>query len=484
MNINQPNYDLLIIGIGTAGMPCAIAAAEKGAKVLAIEKDKVGGTLHLTAGHMSGGGFRRQVADFKIQDSPQTHYDDVMRVSFDTAESHIVKLATQEAPKMIDWLDEQGFDFVEDTPRFVYGHVPYETPRTVWGKQAGLSIFNILNPHYQKYEQNGNITTLTGHKLIDLIVEETPQNKDNKNIIGVVVEEVNSGKICQFYAKNTVITTGGYASNPSLFARFHPWMSRLISTASPNSQGEGITIAEQYGARIWGKEKHLSSLGGLELKQGTGRADYWTAWAILFTSKYRMPKEIYVNDNGDRFLNEEILSPDDRERIITQQPNHRFWVVMDEKGLTESESLIRDWSYDKMKSEAENNNFIFKANSIEELAQKTGLALENLQKSIQNYNEAVDGKTTDPMGREVLTHGIKTAPFYCFLSYLTSLISFAGIAVDEDLQVIDEQGNKIGGLYAAGEAIGAGATSGNAFCGGMLVTPALSLGRYLGEKLG
>jgi succinate dehydrogenase/fumarate reductase flavoprotein subunit len=470
-------YDLIIIGIGTAGMPCAIAAAEKGAKILAIEKDRVGGTLHLTAGHMSGGGFRRQIEDFKIQDSPQTHYDDVMRVSFDTAEPHIVKLATQEAPKFIDWLDSQGFDFVEDTPRFVYGHVPYETPRTVWGKEAGLSIFKILKPHYDKYEQSGNITTLEGHKLIDLIIE-------NNKVIGVQVEEIANGKIHQFYAKNTVITTGGYASNPTLFARFHPWMSRLISTASPNSQGEGIMIAEKSGAKIWGKEKHLSSLGGLELKEGEGRADYWTAWAILFTSKYRMPKEIYVNDNGERFLNEEILSPDDRERIITQQPNHRFWVIMDEKGLTESEPLIRDWSYDKMKAEAENSNFIFKANSIEELAQKTGLPLKNLKKSIKTYNEAVDGKITDPMGREVLSHGIKNPPYYCFLSYLTSLISFAGIAVDEDLQVINENNDKIGGLYAAGEALGAGATSGNAFCGGMLVTPALSLGRYLGDKLG
>jgi fumarate reductase flavoprotein subunit len=70
------------------------------------------------------------------------------------------------------------------------------------------------------------------------------------------------------------------------------------------------------------------------------------------------------------------------------------------------------------------------------------------------------------------------------LSYTSSLISFGGLCVNKDLQVIDNQGNPIKGLYAAGEALGAAATSGNAFCGGMLITPALSFGRMLGRKLG
>ncbi|MCH5645011.1 FAD-binding protein [Gordonia sp. ABSL49_1] len=50
--------------------------------------------------------------------------------------------------------------------------------------------------------------------------------------------------------------------------------------------------------------------------------------------------------------------------------------------------------------------------------------------------------------------------------------------------VRDEAGAAIPGLFAVGEVIGAGATCGNSFCSGMLVTPALTFGRLLGERLG
>jgi fumarate reductase flavoprotein subunit len=63
------------------------------------------------------------------------------------------------------------------------------------------------------------------------------------------------------------------------------------------------------------------------------------------------------------------------------------------------------------------------------------------------------------------------------------LTTFAGLAVGEGLQVIRQDGSKIGGLYAAGEILGTGATSGRAICGGMLVTPAITFGKLLGEKI-
>ena len=55
------DYDLIVVGAGTAGIPCAIEAAEAGARVLLIEKAaEVGGTLHVSGGHLSAAGARRQ----------------------------------------------------------------------------------------------------------------------------------------------------------------------------------------------------------------------------------------------------------------------------------------------------------------------------------------------------------------------------------------------------------------------------------------
>ncbi len=60
----------------------------------------------------------------------------------------------------------------------------------------------------------------------------------------------------------------------------------------------------------------------------------------------------------------------------------------------------------------------------------------------------------------------------------------AGLSVDTELRVRDGAGRPIAGLYALGEAAGGSALSGNAFVGGMSVTPALAFGRWLGGRLG
>jgi predicted oxidoreductase len=69
------------------------------------------------------------------------------------------------------------------------------------------------------------------------------------------------------------------------------------------------------------------------------------------------------------------------------------------------------------------------------------------------------------------------------LSDGVSVVSWGGVAVDGELRVIDEAGRPIPGLSAAGEVLGASATMGDAFCSGMAVTPAMSLGRWLGRRL-
>ncbi len=468
-------YDLIIAGAGSAGMPCAILAAEQGANVLVIEKsDQVGGTLHLSAGHLSAGGTRRQRA-MHIDDSPDQHYADVMRVCRHTADPKLLRLAVDEAPHTLDWLDDLGFAFDPTTPKLVFGHVPYQTPRTYWGTERAFSIFKVLKPLWDRYVDSGQITVKLGHAMQSLVV-------DNDRVIGLVADK--NGENITFVGKNVVLTTGGYAANPAFFAKVHPQRPRLLSTAALTSTGDGIIVAQQVGGVFRGAEQHISSLGGIEAESGSGRVDYWTLWGMFFTAKYRPPREIYVNANGQRFLNEDELDPDARERIIAQQPGERFWAIFDDASIDKGDGLIRDWDGDQIRAAAQSEKFAWRANTLAELADKTGLPAKALQITVAEYNQAV-GRRTDPaFGRHTLADPIAQAPFYALLTYTSSLISFGGLHVDEHLQVLDAQGLPITGLYAAGEILGAGATSGNAFCGGMLITPALSFGRILGRQLG
>jgi fumarate reductase flavoprotein subunit len=122
-------YDLVIVGGGTAGMPAAIFAARRGLRVLVLEAaPTVGGTLFLSTGQMSAAGTRLQ-ASKHIVDSPQIHYDDVMRISHGTANAALIRLAVWNAAPTFDWLMDNGFTVLPDHPVLGAGHEPYRERR-------------------------------------------------------------------------------------------------------------------------------------------------------------------------------------------------------------------------------------------------------------------------------------------------------------------------------------------------------------------
>ena len=485
MKTNQ--YDIIIIGAGSAGMCCAIRAAERGRKVLVLEKDTVvGGTLHLTAGHMSAGGTRRQ-REKGIEDSPENHFEEVMKISHQTAIPEIVKLATDLAPKTLDWLDDLGFGFAPETPAIIYGHAPYAIPRTHWGvsdyaggdiKTTGISIFNTLKPIWDALVSEGKITILLEHKLTNLIQVED-------QVVGV--KALHGGKDSIFHGLNIVLTTGGYASNAEFFKKVTPNTPRLLSSARLTSMGEGIMVAQTIGAKFRGAEMHNSTLGGIELEPNSGRTDFWRNWARVSNSVDRKPREIYVNEQAERFIDEDTPNPDDREHIVNQQSNRRFWLIFDEKALTAGACIIPQYTHEQVRKEAQNEKAIWQANTIEELANKIGLDTKKLAETVNRYNSFCDEGEDKNFGRILNdsenVYPIKNAPYYAILTYAYSLISFGGLAINDKLEVLNENNEPIKGLYAAGEIIGVHATSGNAFCGGMVLTPALSFGKYLGETL-
>jgi predicted oxidoreductase len=78
---------------------------------------------------------------------------------------------------------------------------------------------------------------------------------------------------------------------------------------------------------------------------------------------------------------------------------------------------------------------------------------------------------------------IETPPFYAVIHHGHSATSSVGIVVDEHLRVVRLDGEPVPNLYAAGEVLGAGVTLGDTFVPGMMLTPALTFGRLLGERL-
>ena len=122
-------WDVIIAGAGTVGVPAAIFAARRGARVLVLEAaPEIGGTLHLSAGQMSAAGTKAQ-ASLGIEDSPDLHFEDVMRISKGTADKELVRLAVDNAAATYDWLTDSGFEPLPEHPVLGLAHEPYSERR-------------------------------------------------------------------------------------------------------------------------------------------------------------------------------------------------------------------------------------------------------------------------------------------------------------------------------------------------------------------
>src|SRR5579871_4966056 len=165
------DYDILVLGAGAVGLPAAIFASRQGARVLVVEAaDRIGGSFHLSSGQMSAAGTRLQAAK-GIHDTPQMHFDDVMRISRGTANPEIVRLAVDNAADTLHWLLDIGFEPLPDHPVITYGHEPYLVARSYWGAEGGRSVMNAILPQYETEEATGRVETWINSELVRLMLD-------------------------------------------------------------------------------------------------------------------------------------------------------------------------------------------------------------------------------------------------------------------------------------------------------------------------
>lgn len=465
----------MVVGAGTAGIPCAVHAAQAGARVLLVEKDgKIGGTLHVTGGHMAAAGTRRQ-AEHGIEDTPEAHLADIRRISQGTARDDLISILVENAADTIDWLADREFPFAPETPRIVYGHEPYTTARTYYGKDEGISILEVLRPELERTQAEQDLTIWT----------DTPagalRTAEDGSVTGVVV--YRGGQEVEVSAGAVVLATGGYAADPELFKELEN--APLVSAAARTSTGDGLHLGRAVGARLQGAGTHLPTFGGLPDPRSPNRAN-WNDRQRL-TSE-RPPREIYVDKHGRRWVAEDEESIDEKERALTGIDDQTFWTIFDDAALTLStggmNQMVVGKEPDEVRAMVDARPGLHSAATLEELARAAGIDEAGLVETVARYNRAVtDGHDPD-FGRTHLPATIEQAPFYAIRNHAITLVTFQGLDIDDGFAVRNEAGEPIAGLYAIGEVIGAGATCGNSFCSGMLVTPAMTFGRLLGTRLG
>ena len=463
-------FDVIVIGGGTAGIPAAIFAAERGARVAVIEKGPtVGGTLFVSGGMMAGANTVFQKAK-GIEDSPDAHYEDVMRINGNTSDPVLTRLWADNAGPTIDWLAENGFTIGEGQPvtGTMYDH--YSIPRYQWGAANGGSILQVIQPLLERQIQEGRVTVLTEAGAVDLI-------KDGGAVTGVVTQD-SKGKRSDILGRNVVIASGGCAANATMFENLHG-VPLYRKVAWPFSQGDGLSLGLGAGGYLRGAETYLGYFGSIPMNDQIPAPP---AANMSIHPDTRAPWEVFVNARGERFVREDHPSLNSRDRAMDLQPGHRFWAIFDQRILDEAPPLIPEWSRNQFLRAFNSHPMFTRAPTLGELGVVTGIDPAGLERGIHAYNVAIEKKAQDSFDRAYRPLPISRPPFYAVRSQTWTLKSYAGLAVNADLQVITREGDPVGNLYAAGEVLGA-ATSGRSHTSGASVTPALTFGRLLGRNI-
>jgi succinate dehydrogenase/fumarate reductase flavoprotein subunit len=403
-------------------------------------------------------------------DSVDEHLADIHRISRGTARADLVRRAVEHAPAVVDWLAAHGFEFDPSTPRIVYGHEPYSVPRTHIGRDGGMSILAALAPLLEEALRTRTLELWTSTAVTGLTVGATGA------VTGVEVWGSHGEQ--RIAAGAVVLATGGFAADADVFEDVEG--VPLVSAAHPTATGDGLLLARSVGAAVAGRGTYLPTFGGLPHPTTPGRAQ-WSD-RVVVASLERPPWEVYVDRRGRRFVAEDEPSIDEKERALSRLPDLTFWMVLDDRGRRESVPVV-GWSPQDVDERAGRRRGVHRADTLADLAELAGIDADGLLREVTDYNDALRRGDGDRLGRVFRPAPVQEPPFYALENHGISLISFAGVDVDVDLRVRHEDGSVVPGLFAVGEVLGAGATCGNSFCSGMLVTPALALGCWLGRRL-
>jgi fumarate reductase flavoprotein subunit len=465
-------WDFIVVGAGTAGLAAGIFASRRGARVLLIDAaDDVGGTLHMANGQVSAAGSRIQVAK-GIEDTPDLHFEDVIRLSKGLSDRDIIRTTVDHAPRTVNWLLDNGLTPLPEHP--LTGSNPgapaYSVPRYLWSAQEGPAILAVVRQQLQPELASGRMVTQLNTRVTSL-------KTDSKGAV-IGVRARHHGADVEFDGRHVLLTSGGYCMNPELFKRL-TGVPNFSGGAYPHSQGDGLELATSVGGWLRGSELHRAGTGNIL----TANEFPARVYGRFNTSpQARLPWEIWVNDRGERFIREDEPVNYERAMVLLKQPGLRYRIIFDQEILDRSPLGLVGWTKERMLEHFNTHPMFHKADSLEALAGQLDMDAGALNKTVKAYNAGVR-RGSDELGREHLPLPIKRGPFYAVTHLGSSATSAAGIVVDEHMRVMRGNGEPVPNLYAAGEALGSGSTLGNNFVPGFMLTPALVLGRLLGERL-
>ena len=488
----QELLNVVIVGGGGAGMTAAIEAANAGKKIVILESQGMaGGNSIRSTGGMNAAKTPEQdknsfdeaagvektlkTAEEKYADNatitalaatvreqwaayqaaPSGYFDSVELFELDTMiggkginNPELVHALASNSADAIQWLESVGAPLPSVSSFGGASVKRIHRPVNAEGKTVSVGTFMlpILEENAKKLGADLRLETRAKKLLVD----------ESGKIVGVEAEGPTGEKVT-VNAKAVILASGGFGANLEMVTKYRPELKGFMTTNAKGALGDGILMGEEVGAAT------------VDLEQIQIHPTVEMNTAALITEGLRGDGAILVNSNGQRFT-DEVGTRDAVSAAEIKQPGSFAYLIVDQ-AMVDASNVIQGYIKKGYTTQGESYAALAEALQIDPTAFET---------TMNEWNAAVEAKTDSQFGRTSFASPLNTAPYYAIKVTPGVHHTMGGLKINSEAEVLTADGNKIPGLFAAGEVTG-GVHGANRL-GGNAVADFVVFGRIAGKQ--
>ena len=458
--------DVVVVGAGGAGMTAAITAAGEGKSVVILESQSMvgGNSVRATGGMNAGKTVYQDENEFgesagvektlktaaekyadnetitalaktvseqwaAYQANPTGYFDSVELMELDTMiggkginDPELVETLCANSADAIDWLDEHGIT-LHNVSSFGGASVK-RIHRPVNAEGKTVSVGSYMIPLLQENCEKAGVKMMLDTTATEILTDA------NGAAVGVKATGA-SGETVTVNAKAVVLATGGFGANLDMVVKYKPELKGFMTTNAPGIQGQGIEMAQAIGAAT------------VDMDQIQIHPTVEANTAALITEGLRGDGAILINEEGQRFI-DEVGTRDVVSAAEIAQTGSYSWLVVDQ-AMVDASSVIQGYI---------KKGYTVTGETYEELGKAMGVDAAAFAETMEKWNGYVEAKNDPDFGRTSFANPLNTAPYYAVKVTAGVHHTMGGLKINANTEVLNEKGEVIPGLFAAGEVTG------------------------------
>ena len=458
--------DVVVVGAGGAGMTAAITAAAEGKSVVILESQSMvgGNSVRATGGMNAGKTVYQDENEFgesagvektlktaaekyadnetitalaktvseqwaAYQANPTGYFDSVELMELDTMiggkginDPELVETLCANSADAIDWLDEHGIT-LHNVSSFGGASVK-RIHRPVNAEGKTVSVGSYMIPLLQENCEKAGVKMMLDTTATEILTDA------NGAAVGVKATGA-SGETVTVNAKAVVLASGGFGANLDMVVKYKPELKGFMTTNAPGIQGQGIEMAQAIGAAT------------VDMDQIQIHPTVEANTAALITEGLRGDGAVLINAEGKRFI-DEVGTRDVVSAAEIAQTGSYSWLVVDQ-AMVDASSVIQGYI---------KKGYTVTGATYEELGKAMGVDAAAFAETMDKWNGYVEAKNDPDFGRTSFANPLNTAPYYAVKVTAGVHHTMGGLKINANTEVLNEKGEVIPGLFAAGEVTG------------------------------